>query len=48
MRKKYAFVTPDGLYCYTSMPYGLKNALSTFVRDTQQTFKDDIHGIIEV
>jgi hypothetical protein len=31
-RKHTAFVTVDGLYCYVVMPYGLKNALPTFVR----------------
>jgi hypothetical protein len=46
--EKTIFVTPDGLYCYTSMPYELKNALSSFVRATQKTFKDDIYGIIKV
>jgi hypothetical protein len=30
------------------MPYGLKNALSTFVRDTQKTVRDLICGIMEV
>ena len=30
-RKHTAFVTVDGLYCYVVMPYGLKNALPTFV-----------------
>jgi hypothetical protein len=27
----FTFVTVDGLYCYVIMPYGLKNALPTFV-----------------
>jgi hypothetical protein len=45
---KNAFITPDGLYCYISMPYGLKNELPTFVRATAKTFQDDIRGIIEV
>jgi hypothetical protein len=26
-----AFITVDGLFCYVCMPYGLKNALPTFV-----------------
>jgi hypothetical protein len=25
------FITIDSLFCYVSMPYGLKNALPTFV-----------------
>jgi hypothetical protein len=27
-----AFIIVDGLFCYVSMPYSLKNALPTFVR----------------
>jgi hypothetical protein len=34
------FITVDGLYCYTSMPYGLQNALPTFVRAMHKTFGD--------
>jgi hypothetical protein len=39
-RKHIAFVTVDGLYCYVVMPYGLKNALPTFVRAMSKTFGD--------
>jgi hypothetical protein len=39
-RKHTAFVTVDGLYCYVIMPYGLKNALATFVRAMSKTFGD--------
>jgi hypothetical protein len=46
--QKTTFITPDGLYCYISMPYGLKNVLPTFVRATTKTFQDNVHGIIEV
>jgi hypothetical protein len=42
------FITVDDLYCYTSMPYGLKNALPTFVRAMHKTFGDLIRDIIEV
>jgi hypothetical protein len=31
-------VTVDGLYFYVVMPYGLKNALPTFVRAMSKTF----------
>jgi hypothetical protein len=35
-----AFIIVDGLFCYVSMPYGLKNALPTFVRAMDKTFGD--------
>jgi hypothetical protein len=31
-----AFITVDGLFCYVPMPYGLKNALPTFVHSMMQ------------
>jgi hypothetical protein len=43
-----AFITVDVLFCYVSMPYGLKNALSTFVRAMPKTFGDLIRDLIEV
>jgi hypothetical protein len=42
------FITSDGLFCYVSMPYGLKNALSTFVRAMHKTFDDLIRDLVEV
>jgi hypothetical protein len=42
------FIIVDGLYCYTSMPYGLKNALSTFVCAMHRRFVDLIRDIKEV
>jgi hypothetical protein len=47
-RKHIAFVTVDGLYCYVVMPYGLKNALPTFVRAMSKTFGDLIRDRVEV
>jgi hypothetical protein len=47
-RKHTALVTADGLYCYVVMPYGLKNALSTFVRAMSKTFGDLIRDKVEV
>jgi hypothetical protein len=46
--KNTAFITVDGLFCYVSMPYGLKNALPTFVRATHKTFGDLIRDLVEV
>ena len=47
-RKHTAFVTMDGLYCYIVMPYGLQNALPTFVRAMNKTFCNLIRDIVEV
>jgi hypothetical protein len=47
-RKHTAFVTVDGLYCYVVMPYGLKNALPTFVRAMSKTFGDLIWDRVEI
>jgi hypothetical protein len=41
-------ITVDDLFCYVSMPYGLKNALITFVRVMHKTFGDLIRVLIEV
>jgi hypothetical protein len=43
-----AFLIVDGLFCYVSMPYGIKNALPTFVRAMHKTFGDLIRDLIEV
>jgi hypothetical protein len=43
-----AFITVDGLFCYVSMPYGLKNALPTFVHAKHKTFSDLIRDLVEV
>jgi hypothetical protein len=47
-RKHTAFVTMDGLYYYVVMPYGLKNALPTFVQAMSKTFRDLIRDKVEV
>jgi hypothetical protein len=47
-RKHTAFVIVDGLYYYVVMPYGLKNALSTFVRAMSKSFGDLIRDRIEI
>jgi hypothetical protein len=43
-----AFIIVDGLFCYISMPYGLKNTLPTFVRVMHKTFGDLIRDLVEV
>jgi hypothetical protein len=43
-----AFIIVDGLFCYVSMAYGLKNALPTFMRAMHKTFGDLIRDLVEV
>jgi hypothetical protein len=43
-----AFITVDGLFCYLSIPYGLKNAFSTFLCAMHKTFGDLIRDLVEV
>jgi hypothetical protein len=47
-RKHTAFVIVDGLYCYVVMPYGLKNALPTFVWAMSKTFGDLVREKVEI
>jgi hypothetical protein len=42
------FITVDDIYCYTSMPYGLNNALPTFVHTIHKIFGDLIRDITKV
>jgi hypothetical protein len=42
------FITVYGLFCYVSMPCGLKKALSTFVHVMHKTFGDLIRDLVEV
>jgi hypothetical protein len=43
-----AFITLDGLFCYVSMPYCLKNTLPTFVCAMHKTFGDLIRDLVEM
>ena len=45
--EKTAFYTPIGVYCYTMMPFGLKNAGATYQRAMQFIFADMIHEELE-
>lgn len=46
--EKTAFVTDDGIYCYTRMPFGLKNAGTDFQEGMNKTFEGLIGKIVEV
>ncbi|KAL0457850.1 UNVERIFIED_CONTAM: Transposon Tf2-12 polyprotein [Sesamum latifolium] len=42
-----AFRTPKGIYCYNVMPFGLKNAGTTYQRAMQRIFDDMLHKNVE-
>jgi hypothetical protein len=39
-KEKTAIITPFGAFCYTSMPFGLKNAGATYQRAIQICLAD--------
>src|SRR3954464_13330309 len=41
-QEKTTFITPFGIFCYTSMPFGLKNAGATYQRTVQNCLKEQI------
>ena len=43
-----AFITPYGVYCYTTMPFGLKNAGATYQRMMQNCLQAQIGRNIQV
>ncbi|CAL2240538.1 unnamed protein product [Prunus armeniaca] len=47
-QEKTTFIFECGLYCYTVMPFGLKNAGSTHQRLVNQMFKDQVGKTMEV
>ena len=47
-QEKTAFITHMGVYYYTMMSFGLKNARATYQRMMSQVFKEQIGRILEV
>ena len=41
-QEKTAFFADQGVYCYTTMPFGLKNAGATYQKLINQVFKSQI------
>ncbi|GJY29941.1 reverse transcriptase domain-containing protein [Tanacetum coccineum] len=46
--EKMAFHTPQGVYCYTKMPFGLKNARATYQRLVDKAFDKQVGQNLEV
>ena len=46
--EKTAFVTQEGVYCYTRIPFGLKNTGATYQRMVNRVFEKQIGRNVEV
>jgi hypothetical protein len=42
-----SFITPSGMYCYVTMPFGLRNAGATYQRCMQHVFGDHTGRTVE-
>ena len=42
-----SFITPFGMYCYVTMPFGLRNAGATYQRCMTQVFGEHIGQTVE-
>jgi hypothetical protein len=42
-----SFITPFGMFCYVTMPFGLRNAGATYQRCMQHVFRDHIGRTVE-
>ena len=42
-----SFITPFGMYCYVTMPFGLRNAGATYMRCMLHVFRDHIGRTVE-
>src|SRR5436189_247190 len=47
VKKLTSFRTPLGVYCYTVMPFGLKNAEATYKREMDKIFRPYIRKMVE-
>jgi hypothetical protein len=42
-----SFITPFGMYCYVTIPFGLRNAGATYQRCMQHVFREHIGPTVE-